>query len=60
MTQLKFDGNGGFIPQRVNYKLTKDEEKEEMIDKYVNNECNFQIEYDNKSNPIFIKKEEKK
>ena len=56
MTQLKFDGNGIFIPQRVNYKLTKDEEKEEMIDKYVKKKTNYQINYDHEGNAIFVKK----
>ena len=57
MGQVKFSKNGVFIPQRVNYKLKRDEEKEEMIDKYINNECNFQIEYDNEGEPKVKKKE---
>ena len=57
MNQLKFDENGAFIPQRVNYNIKHEEEIEEMLENYLNNECNFQIKYDNKSNPIFIKKE---
>jgi len=58
MAQSKFDASTGeLLPQKVICNVKHEEETEEMIDKYVNNECNFQIEYDNESNPIFIKKE---
>lgn len=64
MGQIKFDKNGVFTPQKINYQLKKDEEKEEMIEKYIKKKTNFQVDYDNKGNPIFkekerIKKEEK-
>jgi hypothetical protein len=56
MVQLKFDKHGVFIPQIVKLNVKRNKLDEEMINEYVNNECNFQIEYDSKSNPIFIKK----
>lgn len=59
MVQLKFDRNGVFIPQRINYKLKKDEEKEEMIEKYIKRKTNFQVDYDNEGNPTFNKKGKK-
>jgi len=57
MGQVKLDKNGVFIPKRVNYKLKKDEEKEEMIEKYLQKNSNFQINYDRKGNAVFIEKE---
>jgi len=57
MSQLKFDKNGVFIPKKTNLTIKHDELDEEMINEYINNECSFQIEYDNESNPIFIKKD---
>lgn len=57
MSQLKFDRNGAFIPQRINFKIKKDERTEEMLEKYIKKKINFQIDYDGKGNAIFIKKE---
>lgn len=56
MTQLKFDENGVFIPQRINYKLKKDERTEEIIAKYLQEKSKFQINYDRKGNATFVKK----
>lgn len=59
MTQLKFDKDGVFIPQKINYKPKRDEETEEMLEKYIKKRTDFQIDYDRKGNAIFIEKEEK-
>ena len=59
MGQLKFDRNGVFIPQIVKLNIKCDELDEEMIDKYINKECNFKIEHDSKGNPTFNKKGKK-
>ena len=60
MTQLKFDENGVFIPQRINYKLKKDERTEEIIEKYLYEKSKFQINYDHEGNAIFVKREKSK
>jgi len=57
MSQLKFDKNGVFIPQLVKLNVKRNELDEEMIDEYINKECNFKIEHDSKGKPIFKKKE---
>lgn len=56
MVQLKFDKEGVFIPQKINYDVKHNEKDEELIEKYIKNNCNFKIDYDNDANPIFIKK----
>lgn len=57
MSQLKFDKNGVFIPQKISYKLKKDERTEEMLEEYIKKKANYQINYDHKGNAIFVKKE---
>ena len=59
MNQLKFDRNGVFIPQVIKIKVKRDELEEEIIEEYIKKKTNFQIDYDNKGNPIFVKKEKK-
>lgn len=59
MSQLKFDKNGLFIPQKAKYIIKHNELDEEFIEKYINNECNFKVSYDNKADPVFIKKNKK-
>lgn len=56
MGQLKFDRNGVFIPQKMKFIIKHDILDEEMINEYVNNECNLQIEYNKRGAPYFIKK----
>ena len=59
MSQLKFNKNGVFIPQIVKINIKRNELDEEMIEKYIKEKINFQVNYDHKGNPIFIKKERK-
>jgi len=59
MSQLKFDKNGVFIPQKIKFKIKRSELDEEFIEKYIENNCNFKIKYDNEANPIFVKKNRK-
>jgi len=58
MRQLKSNAiTGKLLPQKVNYSIKHEEEIEEMIDKYIKNDCNLKVNYDNEANPIFVKKE---
>jgi len=52
---LIFDKNGKLAPKKIKYKIKHDEETEDYID----NECNFRIEFDRKGETIFKKKEKK-
>ncbi len=56
MTQLKFNKKGLLIPQKISYKVKHNERDKEFIDKYLNGKTNFQINYDNKGNATFVKK----
>jgi len=56
VSQLKFDESGTFIPQIVKLNVKRNELDEEMIEKYIKNDCNFQIEYNKRGEPQFIKK----
>lgn len=56
MSQLKFDKNGVFIPQIIKFNVKRNELDEEMIEKYIKRKTNFQVDYDNEGNPIFVKK----
>lgn len=56
---MKFDKNGFLIPQKINYKPKKDEETEEMMEKYIKKKIDFQIDYDNEGNAIFLKKKKR-
>lgn len=58
MTQLKFDKKGFLIPQRINYDIKHNERDKELINKYIENECNFKTEYNNKGEPKFVEKNE--
>ena len=58
MSQLRFNKNGLFIPQKTKYLIKHNELDKEFIEKYINDECNFKVSYDNEANPIFIKKKE--
>lgn len=57
--ELEFNKNGRLIPQRIKYVITHEEETQDIIDKYINNSCNFQIGFDKKGNPVFKEKEKK-
>lgn len=57
---MKFDKNGNLIPGKIKYKISHDKIDEEIINNYIQKECNFEIEYDNKENAIFKKKKTKK
>lgn len=57
MSQLKFNRNGVFIPQIVKLNIKRDELDEEIFEEYIKKKTDFQINYDNRGNPIFIKKE---
>jgi len=63
MTQLKFDAKTGrLLPQKVRYEIKHSELDEETIEKYIKNECNFEVKCDNEGDLIFneeikIKKE---
>ena len=57
MTQLKFDKKGIFIPQKIKYDIKHNERDKELIDKYLKKKTNFQTDYDNEGNAIFVKKE---
>lgn len=54
---MNFDDNGNILPKRIKFKIKHDEITEEIIDEYIKNKFNFQVVYDGKANPIFIKKE---
>jgi len=54
---VDFDNEGNLMPQKIKYKPKRDEETEEMVDKYIKRKINFQINYDNDGNSIFVKKE---
>ena len=56
MTKLKFDKRGFLLPQKIEYKVRHDEQTEEFIDKYIENDCNFQIEFDKKGDCKFEKR----
>ena len=53
---MKFNKNGNLIPQIVKYEVKHEEETEEILDKYIKKKTDFQIDYDNEGNAIFIKK----
>jgi len=53
MTQLKFDEKGALIPQKISYAIKHSELDEETIEKYIKNECNFEVKYDNEGDLIF-------
>lgn len=56
MAQLKFDKKTGKLsPQKVNYVIKHNEWDEEIIDNYIENNCNFKIEYDKQGYIIFKK-----
>lgn len=57
MKRVDFDNEGNLMPQKIKYKPKRDEETEEMVDKYIKRKINFQINYDNDGNSIFVKKE---
>jgi len=60
-TQLKFDAiTGVLLPQKISYNVQHEEEIEEMLEKYIKKKTNYQINYDQKGNAIFIKKEKSK
>ena len=54
-----FDKDGRLAPKKIKYKIKHDEETEDFIDKYINNSCNFQIEFDKKGDVTFKEKGEK-
>lgn len=55
---MKFGKNGNLIPQKVRYKIKHNELDEEIIENYVENECNFQIKYNKEGEPRIIKENE--
>ena len=57
MTQLKFSKKGRLLRQTVNYKVKHDEETEDLIEKYINDKCDFRIEFNEKGDAILRKKE---
>lgn len=57
MTQLRFNEEGILIPQKINYDVKHDERDKEFIDEYLKERSDFLIDYDNKGNAIFVKKE---
>jgi len=48
------------LPQKISYNVQHEEEIEEMLEKYIKKKTNYQINYDQKGNAIFIKKEKSK
>ncbi len=56
---MKFNKNGALVPQKVKYKIKHEEETEDLINNYININCNFQIVFDKKGDPVFRKKGEK-
>ena len=58
--KMKFDKKTRkLLPQKIKYAIKHDEVDEEIINKYIENECNFRIEYENES-PKFTKKNNRK
>ena len=57
MTQLKFDKKGRLLRQTVNYRVKHDEQTEDLIEKYINDKCDFQPEFNEKGEAILGKKE---
>ncbi len=50
-----FDKDGRLAPQKVKYKIKHDEE----IEDYIDNDCNFRIEFDKKGDCKFKEKKER-
>ena len=57
MAQLKFNKKGVLIPQKISYDVKHDERDKELIDIYLKEKIDFQIDHDNEGNAIFVKKE---
>lgn len=57
MAQLKFNKKGVLIPQKITYDIKHDERDKELIDRYLKKKTDFQTDYDNEGNAIFVKKE---
>lgn len=58
MAQLRFNKEGFLVPQRVSYDIKHNEKYIELIDKYIRDECDFRVKYNDKGEPRFIKKKE--
>ncbi len=57
MAQLKFNKKGILIPQKISYDVKHNERDKELIDRHLKRKTDFQIDYDNEGNAIFVKKE---
>jgi len=53
---MKFDKNGNIIPQKINMKVTHEEEVEDLIEDYVHKKCNFKIKYNETGDAQFVDK----
>ena len=52
-----FDKKGKLLPQKVNYKVRHDEQIEDLIEEYINDKCDLQIEFNEKGDAVLRKKE---
>lgn len=60
MAQLRFNKRGFLVPRGISYDAEHNERYRELIDKYIRDECNFRVKYNDKGDSRFIRRKIRK